>query len=308
MEKQYSLSVVIPTYNRGEVLLDTINLLLNQIDKAEEVLVVDQTSYQKGDPISAQLEKLSKNNLIIWVELDEASIPAAMNKGLLLAKSDFILFLDDDVSFDDQFIAAHRKAIALSKGSAHVGQILQPGETPTKRLDSYQPGSGLKNDLGFPFKSDTNALIHNCMAGNLLVTRKIAIFCGGFDEQFSGAAYRFETEFCRRMIAINDVPFHFIPSATLNHLQVSVGGTREHASSFLTSSLPVHSQGDYYFAMRCGNTKLETLNYIFMRFLSSIYARFYLRKPWWIPVRILAEIRGIMVALSKCKQGPKIIR
>lgn len=303
VSSQYSLSVVIPTYNRGRILLATIDLLLNQKDLPDEILIVDQTSYQDDDAVFKQLDKLSKDNNINWIQLNEPSIPAAMNKGLTLAKSDYVLFLDDDVTFDHEFIVTHRRAIELSKGCAHVGQILQPDETSKKRSETYLSDSGLRRDLKFPFSSDTSALIYNCMAGNLLVTKKLAIKCGGFDEQFSGVAYRFETEFCRRMIAVCGRPFHFVPSATLDHLKIPSGGTRDKASNFLTSSLPDHSQGDYYFALRCGDDKRETVHYILKRLFSSVCTRFYVRKPWWIPVRIVAEIRGLVAATTKFRQG-----
>ena len=38
-----SLSVVIPTYGRDEVLINTIEALLNLDFKADEILIIDQT-------------------------------------------------------------------------------------------------------------------------------------------------------------------------------------------------------------------------------------------------------------------------
>ena len=96
-----SLSVVIPTYNRGEVLLDTIAMLLDQIEPAEEIIIVDQTIYQAKDIVAAELKSLHDANKITWVRLDKPSIPHAMNVGLKLADSECVLFLDDDVSFNN---------------------------------------------------------------------------------------------------------------------------------------------------------------------------------------------------------------
>ena len=145
------------------------------------------------------------------------------------------------------------------------------------------------------------------MAGNLVVDRQAAIECGGFDQQFSGAAYRFETEFCRRMIAYTNKPFHFNPQASLNHLKIATGGTRAVVNSFLTSMSPIHSQGDYYFAMRCGKRKSEVILYTLHRFFGCLKKRFYLYKPWWIPIRLIGETRGLYRAYVMFQQGPNLI-
>ena len=307
MTQMHTLSVVIPTYNRGGILLDAINLLLNQDHLADEILVIDQTSYQKNDAVVAALTALVNKNKIIWIRLDAPSIPIAMNKGLQAAKSSYVLFIDDDVEFKSDFIHQHRKAINSEKASAYIGQILQPDEAVTIRDDDYYSKFQLVCDLSFPFSSNKPAEIYNCMAGNLVVDRQAAIQCGGFDQQFSGAAYRFETEFCRRMIAYTNKPFHFNPQASLNHLKIATGGTRAAVSDFLTSMSPVHSQGDYYFAMRCGKKKYEIMSYVLRRFFGCLKKRFYLHKPWWIPIRLVGEIRGLYKACVMFKQGPRLI-
>ncbi len=300
-----SLSVVIPTYNRGAVLLDTVRMLLGQSQRASEIIVVDQTVYEKGDDVAQELDRLDKRSDIVWLRLELPSIPHAMNAGLLKSSSDYVLFLDDDVRFSSEFLMEHCHAIEKYNRPAHVGRIIQPWQKvvdASTRLVS----NGLKADLEFAFNSNELAEIQNCMAGNLCVDRALAIQAGGFDEQFYGAAFRFETEFCRRFIRLTNMPFLFFPSASLDHLKVDKGGTRQYVDNFLVSSSSVHSIGDYYFALREAKG-FERAKYIFKRLLSCVVARFYLRKPWWIPVRFIGECRGLLQAISKYRSGPKYI-
>jgi len=309
MTLQASISVVIPSYNRGAVLLDTINMLLAQDDKAEQILIVDQTHYTDADETAQRLQQLHQRGDINWVQLAKPSIPAAMNEGLKTAKSDYVLFLDDDISIQSDFISQHRIALQThqdSKVGAHVGQIIQPWQSVVD-LGDYDAGRGINKDMAFPFNSNQEQLISNCMAGNLCVARQQAIDIGGFDQQFSQVAYRFETEFCRRSIAITGQLFRFIPSASINHLKVSTGGTRAHAKNYLTSISASHSVGDYYFALqqcRMPGNRWQAIAYILKRPFGSLLAKFYLRQPWWIPVRIVAEFKGLFWAIRKTIKGP----
>ena len=88
-----SLSVVIPTFNRGEVLLETIDYLLRQTVLPDEIIIVDQTQYEDGDPVACKLAELAENQSIHWVLREKPSIPMAMNSGAVLANSEWLLYL-----------------------------------------------------------------------------------------------------------------------------------------------------------------------------------------------------------------------
>ncbi len=309
-EKVISISVVIPTYNRGSVLLDTIRMLLEQVDRAEQILIIDQTDYPNADPTASSLQRLQSENDIVWIKLTRPSIPAAMNKGLELATSEFVLFLDDDISIQENFIRNYKFALNDSRYSGYVGQIIQPWQSVVE-LQDYSAGQGINSDMAFPFNSNAEREINNCMAGNLCLKRQRALDIGGFDEQFSQVAYRFETEFCRRLITATAKPFKFVPSASINHLKANTGGTRAHAQNHLTSCSSSHSVGDYYFAIqhfRVTGSGAQAVVYILKRLSRSCWAKFYLRRPWWIPVRIIAELKGLFRAVGKALKGPIYMR
>lgn len=298
------ISVVIPSYQRAEIVLDTIRLLLNQTERANEILIVDQTDYGQGDPYAAQLKELDEGGDIRWIRLSTPSIPKAMNTGLVKSSSDYVLFLDDDSSFKPTLIAAYQTYLQRDDMVAIVGQVVQPYEEVIVLSANYDEGRGIYRDLGFKFNSNSDKWIYNCMAGNLLVDRHQAIRAGGFDEQFEGVAYRFETEFCRRLIRSSGQPFLFGPNASIDHLKLSTGGTRAAVPNFLMSTSPIHSQGDYYFALLEAQG-CERILYLLKRFFGSVVARFYIKHPWWIPFRLLGEARGLLVALRKVRQTPR---
>ncbi|NND00368.1 MAG: glycosyltransferase family 2 protein [Gammaproteobacteria bacterium] len=301
-----TLSVVIPSYKRAAVLLETIEQLRQQSRAPKQLIVVDQTDYAAGDPNFRALLSLQKRGQIKFIQRKTPSIPAAMNAGLLNADCEFVLFLDDDIRISRDFIAAHLEVLKTHECAAQVGQVLQPDQLPTSLQESNPDASGLGQDLAFPFNASYEAQIYNCMAGNLCVNRESAVAAGGFDENFIGAAYRFETEFCRRLIRFTGKPVHFTPLASIDHLQFSSGGTRS-TGNYLTSRSPSHSAGDYYYALLEGQG-IDRWRHIGARLLRSTAARFYLRRPWYIPNRLIAEVRGLKQAVGLYHTGPSRIK
>jgi len=298
-----TISIVIPTFDRGDVLLDTVRALFTLRDRADEVLIVDQTP-QPAAAVAEQLRSWDKAGAIRWVRLDRPSIPHAMNIGLQWANSEVVLFLDDDILPGPRLVAAHRAALAASQATwGVVGQVLQPGEEPHAHR-GYQPSSGLRADLDFPFWSTDSASVSNVMAGNLSVRRERALEAGGFDENFSGSAYRFETEFCRRLLAAGG-EVRFEPAASLRHLRVQRGGTRT-VGSHLTSASPRHGMGDYYFALQSG-LSLESAAYMLRRPFREVCTRFHLRRPWYIPVKLVGEVRAFRAAVTAFRSGPQLL-
>ena len=296
------VSVAIPTYGREEVLLETLSHVLRQTPAASEILVVDQTPEHEPNT-EASLRELGARGEIRWLRLPIPSIPRAMNTALCEARFPVVLFLDDDVIPASGLIQNHWRNYADQSVWSVVGQVLQPGQSPTASVrEEY--GNGIAVDLAFPFNSSQRRFVHSCMAGNLSVRRDQATAAGGFDENFFAVAYRFETEFARRVWK-HGGKILFEPSASLRHLRASRGGTRS-GLDHLRSHKPDHSIGDYYFALLQG-ARREAFVYSTRRLVRSVTTRFHLRHPWWIPPKLIGEIRGLLGAMRLVRQGQKLL-
>jgi GT2 family glycosyltransferase len=293
------LSIAIPTYGREEVLVATLERLLEGA-KAAEILVLDQTT-QHTSQVESFLKSLDAEGRIRWLRLARPSIPAAMNEALRHARQPFVLFLDDDIVPGDHLVAAHAACYDDAGVWAVSGQVLQPGQEPAGET-VFPRGKGLTADLAFPFNSTQPAWIDNCMAGNLSVRRERALAIGGFDENFVGAAYRFETEFCRRLRK-GGGKIRFEPTASIRHLRAPSGGVRVYGDHRASAS-PTHGVGDYYFALRHGRPR-EACPYLLRRPFREVCSRFHLRHPWLIPVKLVGELRAILWALQLARKGPK---
>ncbi len=298
-----NISIVIPTYQREQVLIQTLEALLPQLVSGDELIVIDQTLVHLRVTEQA-LQHMHDSGEIIWIRQLPPSIPCAMNRGLTQATREIVLFLDDDIEPSPSLIASHRRAHQeLPNIGAIVGQVLQPGENSGPRKLPRR-SRGLNADMNFPFWSDQRTIIQNVMAGNLSVRKELALAIGGFDERFQGVAYRFETEFARRLIQSGH-SVSFEPEASIRHLRAASGGTRA-KGSHLTSASPVYGMGDYYFAMRHGRF-VEACCYMLRRPIREVTTRFHLKRPWYIPIKLLGEVRAFLAAFFAWRNGPKLI-
>ncbi|MDB9304560.1 glycosyltransferase [Nodularia spumigena CS-591/12] len=301
-----SLSIVIPTYNREQVLIDTISFLLAQVKSLklfDDLIIIDQTA-QHDQLVEAQLASWHDEGCIKWIKLAKPNLTKAMNEGLFTAKSDIVLFTDDDIIPSADLLKSHIQAFLTQPDlTAVVGQVLQPKEIPEDI--PYEPkGNILYRFLDFPFRSINGCWVENVMAGNLSVNRQKAISIGGFDESFTPpVASRFETEFAKRVIA-NGGKIWFEPSASINHLQAKTGGTRS-KGNFLKSVSPIYAVGDYYYALRHGNG-LERIIYILIRPFRQVRTKFHLTHPWWIPIKLISEVRAFYQAFQLLSKPPKL--
>ncbi len=274
---------------REQVLLDTIGIVLDQAPSPAEFFVVDQSPVHDAS-VEQQLQKWHTAGKIQWIRLSEPSIPKSMNHGLRLAKHPIVLFLDDDLTASSNLVDWHwRTYQQFPEAVAVVGQVLQPGEIARESPIKPTP-PGLREDLDFPFCHSISQWVTNVIACNLSVNRNFAIEIGGFDENFSGVAYRFETEFARRVVAKGG-KVRFCPEASINHLRAQRGGTRS-TGSHLTSADPKYGIGDYYYAFLHGQPR-EAWGYSLHRLFREVRTKFHLRHPWWIPVKLLGELRAL---------------
>ncbi len=297
------IAIAIPTFGRDEVLVDTIRTCLEQQEPAGELMVLDQTPVHTAE-VERTLREWHESGVIRWERLTRASQPAAMNRALEITTKPLVLFLDDDIIAAPGFVAAHAATHDRPERWVVVGQIIQPWQQPTDLAFPPAKEGALKADFEFPFHSTRPRPIQNVMSGHMSVLREQAITLGGFDENFFGAAYRFDTEFGRRVLrAGGEIVFE--PQASIRHLRAARGGTRIQGNH-LASASPNHGVGDYYFALLHGG-RTDAARYCSWRMLREVCTKFHLKHPWYIPVKLVGEMRAFLWACQLVRQGPALL-
>ena len=304
---QLTLSLVIVTYNRDQVLIDTIGHLLSQADECPEFmefLIIDQTK-QHSPEADGALKLWAAEKRIRWIRLPEPDLVGAMNRGLVEAQGEVILYTDDDVIPRENLLKNHVKAFyEKPDAGAVIGQVIQPRQSVIS-VSYDASGSHLKRYMNFPFNSSFGRYVENVIGCNLAVRKDSAISVGGFDENYRPpVASRFETEFAKRLVK-NGGKIWFEPSASLHHLAAKSGGTRS-KGSHLTSASPRYGVGDHYYALVHGRG-VEKYVYCLRRLFREVRTKFHLRHPWYIPVKLIGEIRAFVQAVKLARGSQKLL-
>src|SRR5437868_8294692 len=104
----YEISVVIPTFNRLEVLVEVLQALeFQQGAPSFEVVVVDDGS---SDGTGGWLRSRTFNLPLRVLSQENRGPAAARNTGVAVAQGQWVAFLGDDTVPSPGWLAAHREA------------------------------------------------------------------------------------------------------------------------------------------------------------------------------------------------------
>lgn len=111
------VSIVIPCFNAGETLEDTVRSALAQTHSATEVIVVDDGS---SDPATLELLRRCPWPGVRVLRQDNAGPAAARNRAIASASGRYILPLDADDLIDPSYV---EKAVAVLDSEPGVGIV-----------------------------------------------------------------------------------------------------------------------------------------------------------------------------------------
>jgi glycosyltransferase involved in cell wall biosynthesis len=195
-------TVVVPTYNRAEVLAASLPRLLAQSVAASryEVVVIDDGSTDGTADVVARCAAPHLRYRCV----PHGGRSQARNEAILrMAQGRVLVFVDDDVFVESDYLAAHL--------SAHVrpdARVVATG--PIVDIDAI-PGDLRRRS---PW---TGYHRHPAPTGNASVLRDVAIMIGAFDERFT--VYGWEDEDFARRLRSARLRRRFIPAAAAYHLK-----------------------------------------------------------------------------------------
>lgn len=96
------ISIIIPIYNAGTVVSNCIKSILEQSYTDYEVILVDDGSTDNSGEVCQSIVK--KDNRFIYVRQENKGVSSARNRGIGLAKGEFIAFVDGDDCLDRNYL------------------------------------------------------------------------------------------------------------------------------------------------------------------------------------------------------------
>jgi glycosyltransferase involved in cell wall biosynthesis len=178
------ISVVIPTYNRREILSNLLSTIFQQdfpTTAYEVILVVDGST----DGSAQFLNSLKAPCAFRVIEQPNEGRSAARNIGARAATGRFILFLDDDMLCDRKLLTYHFESQSADRSlvfgpifSASQDRSSVVGKWAHSNLDDYFAELEQKMTLWQPY--------HPCAGANCSLPRSVFLRSGGYDRSLSG--------------------------------------------------------------------------------------------------------------------------
>jgi glycosyltransferase involved in cell wall biosynthesis len=100
-----TVTVIVPTYNNGRFIAETIDSILGQTRVPEQILIIDDGSTDETERVVNSYADLR----IQYQKQPNAGVSAARNTGLSSATGDFITFLDGDDRWLPTFVERMRE-------------------------------------------------------------------------------------------------------------------------------------------------------------------------------------------------------
>src|SRR5215475_3933697 len=116
-EAQLDASVIIPTFNRGNALLRTLDALARVDYPADrwEAIVVDDASAENVGAVVRKMER-ERFRLRYIQQPKNAGPAAARNRGASEALGEYLIFIDNDIEVQPDFLRAHLKTLSENPG------------------------------------------------------------------------------------------------------------------------------------------------------------------------------------------------
>lgn len=192
-----TVSVIIPTYNRRDVLNRVLQAYLRQtrLECVAEILVIDDGSTDGTRDITSAFETQLP---IRYLRQANQGPAAARNWGIREAKAPILLFTDDDIIPDPELIATH---LSTHDKNADTRVAVQGYVTwsPEIHVTPFMRWYGEHSLFGFGDIAERDEIdfryFYSC---NVSLKADFIRSVGGFDESFKGAAYE-DTELAFRL-------------------------------------------------------------------------------------------------------------
>lgn len=191
-------SVVVPTFQRREVVQDTVRSLdAQRFDGTWEIVVVVDGS---TDGTADALRRLEVSTPLTIVEQPNRGLSAARNRGAAEARGEIVLFLDDDMDADPDLLAEHDRSHGEGADAVMGDMPMHPDSPATVITNAVEEWA---DDRVRRLRPDRPIPLPDLLGGQLSVRREIVEELAGFDEEFTeGGAFGGEDlDFGHRLLA-----------------------------------------------------------------------------------------------------------
>lgn len=235
-----SVTLIVPTYNRADLLRDCIKSLKQTTYSNYDVLIVDNGS-DEADAVAllAELARAPRTTVLRVPRRPEGfNFSALMNEAVAKACGEYVLFLNNDTSVINPRWLSQMVGYGQIEGVGCVGALLRFGDESVQHagivhgLNDGLVGHAFRHaaphDWGYMGFIRTAREYSGVTAACMLTLRKIFIESGGFDVSNFAVAYN-DVDYCFRLVE-DGYSCIYCPDAVLFHYEGKTRGYSDNPS------------------------------------------------------------------------------
>lgn len=222
------VSVIIPTHNRGRILVGSIKSYF--LDSCvREVIVIDDGSTDDTLSLLEQIQQVEPRLKVFTQE--NSGAPVARNLGIEKVdfQSEFIFFGEDDACLGENAITKLVECILINQADIAGGMIVPVADLSSLKRDDTEKKLIVNpvnlNLMRANFKSPTVKSVEVPFIHALFLARKWVFEKVKFDNLYYGNAYREETDFCLQASRLG-AKIMYEPVSLVYHMEAPCGGQR----------------------------------------------------------------------------------
>lgn len=216
------ISIIIATYNRAKSLLRTLDSLVKQSADTSlwECIVVNNAS---TDDTAARFEEFAKAHPSLCLRMvneSQQGLSFARNRGIAESNADYLVFIDDDETVNEDFVQAYLDIFAGNNAFAAAGVVIPVYESGRPHWMSKYTEKMIANPIYLG--EEVITISHTIMpaGGNMAFNRDMFKIYGNFNTQLGRVANQLlggeENELFDRIRALGE-RVHYVPRAVVYH-------------------------------------------------------------------------------------------
>ena len=171
------ISVIIPTFDRSELLNRAVDSVVQQTSPAQEIIVVDNGLED------AVVHSCNRSSIQLIKTAPRLGPGRSRNAGARAAQSEFLAFLDDDDIWEPDYLEHSRAILEKGKADVVVGQLKRVGADGKPAPYKMFP-SDMKKQRSVYFRSPGFG------GQNIVIKKELFFKVGGFDEEMPASVDR----------------------------------------------------------------------------------------------------------------------
>ncbi len=174
------VSVIVPTYNRPDMLVGTLRSILNQTMRDFEIIVINDA----GVEVEGIVNHLNRDGRIVYVRhANNKGLAAARNTGIKLAQGKYIAYLDDD----DVFYPDHLETLVTFLENNDEFKVAYTDAHRAHQVMEHERYTIVDRDTPYSYDFDYDAILVNNFVPVLcfMHEKSCLMEVGLFDENLS---------------------------------------------------------------------------------------------------------------------------